>query len=95
MRACCGSVGRSDVCAEAVVRAPALVALVLVVLTPASGVISLDIVGQQPAGGGPAVISGALRSATVPTASQAAAQPGWQPGRVRRPDGARGDDLWR
>jgi hypothetical protein len=43
--------------------------VVLVVLTPASGVISLDIVGQQPAAGGPTVISGALRSATVPTAT--------------------------
>lgn len=32
---------------------------------------------------------------TVPTVSPAAAEPGWQPGRVRRPDGARGDDLWR
>lgn len=42
--------------------------VVLAVLTPASGVISLDIVGQHPSGpGGPAVISGALRSATVPT----------------------------
>ncbi len=34
-------------------------------------------------------------TATVPTVSPAAARPGWQPGRVRRPDGARGDDLWR
>jgi hypothetical protein len=41
--------------------------VVLAVLTPASGVISLDIVGEHPASGGPAVISGALRSATVPT----------------------------
>ena len=32
---------------------------------------------------------------TMPTVSPAAAEPGWQPGRVRRPDGARGDDLWR
>lgn len=44
--------------------------VVLAVLTPASGVISLDIVGRHPgASGGPAVISGALRSATVPTAA--------------------------
>lgn len=46
--------------------------VVLAVLTPASGVISLDIVGQHPGAagsGGPAVISGALRSATVPTAA--------------------------
>ncbi len=45
--------------------------VVLAVLTPASGVVSLDIVGQHPGAagaGGPAVISGALRSATVPTA---------------------------
>ncbi|KRF29390.1 FG-GAP-like repeat-containing protein [Nocardioides sp. Soil805] len=44
--------------------------VVLAVLTPASGVISLDIVGQHPGAagaGGPAVISGALQSATVPT----------------------------
>ena len=40
--------------------------VVLAVLTPASGVISLDIVGQHPAGG-PAALSGALQSATVPT----------------------------
>ncbi|WP_107772157.1 FG-GAP-like repeat-containing protein [Nocardioides sediminis] len=43
--------------------------VVLAFLTPASGVISLDIVGQQPGTGGPATISGALRSATVPTAA--------------------------
>ena len=34
-------------------------------------------------------------TATVPTVGPAATEPGWQPGRVRRPDGARGDDRWR
>ena len=38
---------------------------------------------------------GEAPTATVPTAGPAATEPGWQPGRVRRPDGARGDDRWR
>ena len=38
---------------------------------------------------------GEAPTATVPTADPAATEPGWQPGRVRRPDGARGDDRWR
>jgi hypothetical protein len=43
--------------------------LVLAVLTPAAGVLSLDIVGASPAPAGSPALTGALASATVPTSA--------------------------
>lgn len=43
--------------------------VVLAVLTPAAGVLSLDIVGARPTPVGPPALTGALASATVPTSA--------------------------
>src|SRR5919107_153167 len=43
--------------------------VVLAVLTPAAGVLSLDIVGARPAPAGAPTLTGALASATVPTSA--------------------------
>jgi hypothetical protein len=43
--------------------------LILAVLTPAAGVLSLDIVGASPAPAGSPALTGALASATVPTSA--------------------------